>query len=90
MLSLLQDIKPGCYYNGEREAENEHGERESEKWEQNLTWTLALSVTIFPILCSLFIFSNSVPRAPAFPAPRFSNIRRTLNRSQNDKTSNIS
>ena len=27
---------------GEREAGNLHRERENEKWEQNLTWTLAL------------------------------------------------
>ena len=35
------------------------GELENEKWEQNITWNLALSVTSFPTLfCSYFSFST--------------------------------
>ena len=50
--------------------------RENERWEQNRTWgwTLAQSVTSFPILCvvPIFLFSRSplpAPRSP-FPFPR--------------------
>ena len=48
---------------GNRERGTGSGERENRKWEQNLTWTLALSVTSFPILCFLPIFHFPVSRA---------------------------
>ena len=53
---------------------NERGERENEKWEENLNWTLALLVTSFPILCfvSIFHFPILRDRSP-FTAARFSN-----------------
>ena len=37
------------------------------KWGENLTWTPALSVTLFPILCFVPIFAFF-----PFPVPRFS------------------
>ena len=43
------------------------------KWDQNLIWTLALSVTSFPILGFVLTFRFPVSRSP-FPALRFSNI----------------
>ena len=36
-------------------------EQENEKWEQNLTWTLALSVTSLPILFLVLIFIFPLP-----------------------------
>ena len=55
-------------------AGNKHGEGENEKWEQNLTLTLAnLSITSFPILCFVVLFNFPVPhtRSP-LPFPRSS------------------
>ena len=56
--------------NKKLEMGNEEEKRENEKWEQNLTWTLTLSVSWFPILCFVPIFHFF-----SFPA-RFSNICR--------------
>ena len=39
-------------------------ERENEKWEQNVTWTLAILVTWFVILCCVPIFQFPIPRFP--------------------------
>ena len=64
-------------HNGQRErgAEDEHGEWENDKWEENLLWTLALSVTSFPVLCFVPIFHFPPPYARSFsPIPRLSNI----------------
>ena len=47
------------YKNEERGAGNEHEEQENENWEQNLIWTLALSVTSFSMICFVSLFSNS-------------------------------
>ena len=47
-LTIVHKINKSYYTkddSGEREAGNMHGEWENEKWEQNLPWTLALSVT---------------------------------------------
>ena len=68
-------------------------ERGTRKWEQCVTWTLALSVTSFPILCFFSIFPFLlfpvlvllllVPRYPflatrsSLPVPRFSNTLQT-------------
>ena len=52
---------------------NEHGEREIEKWRQNFTCNLALSVTSFPILYFVPIFILLFPLL----VPRFSNIQQT-------------
>ena len=42
-------------------AGNKHGEGENEKWEQNLTLTLAnLSITWFPFLCFVVLFNFPV------------------------------
>ena len=52
-----------------RRTRNEHGEQKNKKWEQNLiTSTLALSVTLFPILSFVPIFRFPAPRA-FFSAP---------------------
>ena len=55
---------------------NEHGERENEKWEQNLTSTLAHSVNSFLILCLFptFHFFRSPCSRSLLPFPRFSNV----------------
>ena len=42
--------------NKKLEMGNEEEKRENEKWEQNLTWTLTLSVSWFLILCFVAIF----------------------------------
>ena len=64
-----------CYLNAERGAGNEHIlEQENEKWEQNLTWTLALSVTAFRILCFVPIFYYFSRPPCCFALPRFCNI----------------
>ena len=52
MLEGIDQSLGRCYYNGEQK---------NEKWEQNLTRTLALSVTSFPILCLVSIFHSPVP-----------------------------
>ena len=48
---------------------NNHGEQENEKWEQNLTSTLALSVNSFPILCLFPTFYFPVPLALVLCSP---------------------
>ena len=48
---------------------NEHGEQENEKWEQNLTSTLAHSVNSFPILCLFPTFHFPVPLALVLCSP---------------------
>ena len=61
-----------CYTDGEQGAGNERRERKNEKWEQNLTWTPTLSVTLFPILCFIPISYFPLSRARLLlRAPRF-------------------
>ena len=61
-----------------RKAGKGHGERGNEEWEQNLTWTLPLSVTSFPHPCFVPIFHfpvRSIPLARSLlHVLRFSNI----------------
>ena len=70
----LKTLREGCYQNEERGTGN--GERENGNWEKrNLTWTLALSVTSFPILWFVPIFFFPIPRTCSpVPFPRSSNI----------------